>query len=145
MKLAADGLRKLSEFGDTYDLNVIVENHGGLSSHGRWLASVMEKMPSPPLLVISSDMNHFATDAENRRLDRIALDALKTLDPAKLFHTVREHQISMCGMLPAVAVLETLRKLDRLRRYEEVAYATSADVSGDKRRVVGYAGALIGS
>ncbi len=109
------------------------------------LASVIEKMSSPPLLVISSDMNHFATDAENRRLDRIALDALKTLDPAKLFHTVREHQISMCGMLPAVAVLETLRKLDRLRRYEEVAYATSADVSGDKRRVVGYAGALIGS
>ncbi|MCI0700413.1 MAG: sugar phosphate isomerase/epimerase, partial [Planctomycetia bacterium] len=41
-KLAADGLRKLSEFGDTMQINVIVENHGGLSSHGAWLAGVMK-------------------------------------------------------------------------------------------------------
>jgi hypothetical protein len=47
MKLAADGLRKLSEIGDTYDLNVIVENHGGLSSHGRWLVGVMELVDHP--------------------------------------------------------------------------------------------------
>jgi L-ribulose-5-phosphate 3-epimerase len=41
-KLAADGLRKLSEEGDKHGLNVIVENHGGLSSHGGWLAGVMK-------------------------------------------------------------------------------------------------------
>jgi sugar phosphate isomerase/epimerase len=40
---AADGLRKLSEFGDQHGLNVIVENHGGLSSNGEWLAKVMKK------------------------------------------------------------------------------------------------------
>ena len=47
MELAADGLHKLSEIGDTYDLNVIVENHGGLSSHGRWLADVMAAVDHP--------------------------------------------------------------------------------------------------
>lgn len=47
MKLAADGLRTLSEIGDTYDLNVIVENHGGLSSHGRWLVGVMQLVDHP--------------------------------------------------------------------------------------------------
>jgi L-ribulose-5-phosphate 3-epimerase len=41
-KLAADGLRKLSELGDKHEINVIVENHGGLSSHGGWLAGVMK-------------------------------------------------------------------------------------------------------
>src|SRR4029077_18702127 len=41
-KLAADGLRKLCEAGDALGLNVIVENHGGLSSHGDWLVSVMK-------------------------------------------------------------------------------------------------------
>lgn len=41
---AADGLRKLSEFGDKHGLNVIVENHGGLSSNGEWLAKVMKKV-----------------------------------------------------------------------------------------------------
>lgn len=39
---AADGLRRLSEFAAEHGLNVIVENHGGLSSNGAWLAKVME-------------------------------------------------------------------------------------------------------
>lgn len=43
-KLAADGLRRLSEFAATHDMNVIVENHGGLSSDGSWLVSVMKKV-----------------------------------------------------------------------------------------------------
>ena len=40
-KLAADGLSRLSEFAEGHGLNVIVENHGGLSSDGAWLAGVM--------------------------------------------------------------------------------------------------------
>lgn len=42
IKLAADGLSQLSEFAKGLGLNVIVENHGGLSSNGEWLASVMK-------------------------------------------------------------------------------------------------------
>jgi sugar phosphate isomerase/epimerase len=42
IKLAADGLRSLSEFASLYGLNVIVENHGGLSSNGEWLSSVIK-------------------------------------------------------------------------------------------------------
>ena len=41
-KLAADGLRKLTEFTATHGIATIVENHGGLSSHGAWLAGVMK-------------------------------------------------------------------------------------------------------
>ena len=47
MKLAADGLRRLSEFGGQHDINVIVENHGGLSSNGEWLAGVMKAVAHP--------------------------------------------------------------------------------------------------
>ncbi len=43
MKLAADGLSKLGDYGETIGINVIVENHGGLSSNGAWLAGVMKK------------------------------------------------------------------------------------------------------
>lgn len=46
-KTAADGLRQLSEIGKTLDLNVIVENHGGLSSDGSWLAAVMKRVALP--------------------------------------------------------------------------------------------------
>jgi L-ribulose-5-phosphate 3-epimerase len=46
-KLAADGLRKLSEFAAPYGINVIVENHGGYSSDGAWLAGVMKEVDLP--------------------------------------------------------------------------------------------------
>ena len=41
---AADGLAKLTEFGAKQGLNVIVENHGGLSSNADWLAEVITKV-----------------------------------------------------------------------------------------------------
>jgi len=47
IKLAVDGLHSLSEFASNYGLNVIVENHGGLSSNGKWLAEVMKQVNLP--------------------------------------------------------------------------------------------------
>jgi len=44
---AANGLRRLTEFGAEHQINVIVENHGGLSSNGAWLASVIKKVNHP--------------------------------------------------------------------------------------------------
>ena len=44
---AADGLRRLSAFGGQHGLNVIVENHGHLSSNGAWLAGVMKLVNRP--------------------------------------------------------------------------------------------------
>jgi sugar phosphate isomerase/epimerase len=41
---AADGLRQLCEFADPHKINVIVENHGGFSSNGEWLAGVMKRV-----------------------------------------------------------------------------------------------------
>ncbi len=46
-KLAADGLRALTEFAAPMQLNVVVENHGGLSSHGDWLVGVMKLVDHP--------------------------------------------------------------------------------------------------
>ena len=108
------------------------------------LADFLRGEESPPLLVVSSDLNHYASDQENRRLDRIALDALATLDPAHLFRTIRDQDISMCGVLPAVIVMQTLRNLGRLSQCRELAYGTSADAGGSHERVVGYAGLLLG-
>jgi sugar phosphate isomerase/epimerase len=47
MKFAADGLGRLSEFGAQHGIGVIVENHGGLSSNGTWLAGVMKMVDNP--------------------------------------------------------------------------------------------------
>jgi sugar phosphate isomerase/epimerase len=46
-KLATDGLRRLAEYGASHDIGVIVENHGGLSSDGAWLAGVIKAVDLP--------------------------------------------------------------------------------------------------
>ena len=110
---------------------------------GRQLAEVIRELDDPPLLVISSDMNHFAEDSENRRLDELALTAMESLDSEELFQVVNDHRISMCGVRPAAIVMEALRQLDQLSQLERVSYATSGDVTGDPSRVVGYAGVML--
>ena len=47
MKRAADGLSNLTDLAKPFGLNVIVENHGGLSSNGAWLAGVMKMVDKP--------------------------------------------------------------------------------------------------
>lgn len=46
-KLASDGLRQLCEFAAPHEINVIVENHGGLSSDGKWLTKVIRRVYRP--------------------------------------------------------------------------------------------------
>lgn len=57
-KLAADGLTKLAKAAKPYGLNVIVENHGGLSSNGKWLSGVM-KMVNLPTIGTLPDFGNF--------------------------------------------------------------------------------------
>ncbi len=125
----------------------IVIGEGGwddCSQLARQLAEVLRDEAEAPLLVISTDLHHYASEPENRRLDQIALEAIKQLDPAHLLETIREHNISMCGVLPAVIGLQTLRELGSLQTCRQVAYCTSADAGGSRDRVVGYAGFLFG-
>ncbi|MHB8955707.1 MAG: AmmeMemoRadiSam system protein B [Pirellulaceae bacterium] len=110
---------------------------------GAAIAEVVRDRLDSLLFVISSDMNHFASDSETRKLDALALQALEALDPDRLYATCLQQRISMCGVLPAAMVLSTLRTLNALHRVERVEYATSGDVSGDQQRVVGYAGLLL--
>jgi sugar phosphate isomerase/epimerase len=63
--LAADGLHRLAEFAAGYGLYVIVENHGGLSSNGRWLASVIEAGDHPRLGTLP-DFGNFRINESER-------------------------------------------------------------------------------
>ena len=47
MKLVADGMRKLVEFADTHAINVVIENHGGLSSNAKWLVQTIRMVNHP--------------------------------------------------------------------------------------------------
>jgi sugar phosphate isomerase/epimerase len=65
---AADGLRRLTEFGAAHQMNVIVENHGGLSSNGAWLAAAIKKVNHPRCGTLP-DFGNFNL-GEGRQYDR---------------------------------------------------------------------------
>jgi AmmeMemoRadiSam system protein B len=113
-----------------------------LESLGEALAAAVQASPAPVLIVASSDMNHYEPDAPTRRKDALAIERMLALDPRGLCDVVTEHDISMCGFAPAVAMLTAANKLGA-GKAELVKYATSGDVSGDRQQVVGYAGVLV--
>ena len=60
MKRAADSLNRIATLAEPYEVNVIVENHGGLSSNGAWLAGVM-KLADNPRVGTLPDFGNFQT------------------------------------------------------------------------------------
>jgi AmmeMemoRadiSam system protein B len=110
---------------------------------GEALHQVVAARGRDVLLVASSDMSHFLPDAEARRVDHQALAPLLAGDAQGLYDTVVDHDISMCGYLPATAMLAYARCAGA-HAPELIAYATSGDAFGDRSRVVGYAGVVIG-
>lgn len=63
-KLATEGLVRLADYGAKFDINVIVENHGGISSNGKWLASVMKTANHPRLGTLPDFGNFRISDTE---------------------------------------------------------------------------------
>jgi len=113
-----------------------------LEQLGEALALTIAHQKEPVLIVASSDMNHYESDAVTRIKDHQAIERILTLDPRGLHDVVTQQNISMCGLAPAVAMLTAARKLGA-KSAELVKYATSGDVSGDRDRVVGYAGVIV--
>lgn len=113
-----------------------------LEQLGQAIAEVLIKTKKQTLIMASSDMNHYEDDATTRVKDRKAIEKILDLDATGLYETVINENISMCGYGPAVAMLTAARQLGA-KRAELVQYATSADVSGDRNVVVGYAGIII--
>ena len=109
---------------------------------GEGIAKSIKETDYPVVIVASSDMSHYVSDAVARKKDKMAIDKILSLDPEGLFTVVRKEQISMCGYLPATIMLFAVKSLGA-REARLVRYATSGDVSGDYDHVVGYAGILI--
>ena len=109
---------------------------------GEAVADAVRSSPEPVCLISSTDLNHYESQAVSNRKDRIAIDAILSLDPERLHGAVMEHRITMCGIAPTTALLFALRTLGAQSAHL-VRYMTSGDISGDLNRVVGYCGITI--
>jgi AmmeMemoRadiSam system protein B len=117
-------------------------NFDVLEGLGKALAEVIANQDDPTLIVASSDMNHYESDAVTRIKDHRAIERILALDARGLFDVVTQQNISMCGVGPAVVMLTAARQLGA-KSAELVKYATSGDVSRDRDMVVGYAGIVV--
>lgn len=115
---------------------------GVLRALGEALADTISSQPGPILIIASSDMNHYESDAITRVKDRKAIERVLALDARGLWEVVMNEDVSMCGFGPTVAML-TAAKLLGASSATLVKYATSGDVSGDRDQVVGYAGIIV--
>lgn len=109
---------------------------------GDGLARAVSASESAPLIVASTDMTHYESAEMARKKDFLALDKVLALDPAGLYEVVRDQQVSMCGVLPTVVMLQAVLALGA-KNAELIAYSNSGDVTGDQSAVVGYAGVRI--
>jgi MEMO1 family protein len=123
-------------------ITVGTNNFKHLEELGQAIAKVIQERAPGALIIASSDMNHYESDAVTRVKDRKAIDQVLAMDPRGLYDVVHKENISMCGYGPTVAML-TATKLLGATRAELVKYATSADVSLDFDHVVGYAGIIV--
>ena len=109
---------------------------------GLAVAAAVREFPAPVLIIASSDMSHYESQAAARQKDELALEQIFALDPAGLLATTHENHISMCGAAPVAAMLVACNDLGA-KSAKLVRYETSGDVTGDFRQVVGYAGVTV--
>jgi len=106
------------------------------------LAATMKEFDGPTLIVASTDMSHEDNIETLRHNDPLAMARIEALDPAGLYNTVQDNDISMCGFIPVTVALEAAR-LSGAGRVEKIDYANSADISGNYNYIVGYFGAVV--
>ena len=94
------------------------------------------------LVIASSDMTHYEPQDVAVEKDHKALEAILNLDPKGLYERVMAYNISMCGVMPAIAALTACIRLG-CQKAQLIRYMTSGDVTGDYSQVVGYAGVII--
>jgi AmmeMemoRadiSam system protein B len=132
-------------------LNVVpivigTSNFDVLRGLGEALADVIAAQEKDPkekaLIVASSDMNHYESDAITRAKDHKAIERVLAMDARGLWEVVMNEDITMCGFGPTVVML-TAAKILGATSATLVKYATSGDVSGDYESVVGYAGIIV--
>jgi hypothetical protein len=126
-------------------ISVIVmhsQDYSELRGLGEGIAEAVRALGRDVLIVASSDMSHFESQAATEKRDKLAIDRVLALDDKGLHDTVQENDISMCGYAPTVAMLAACRKLGA-KEARLVKYATSGDVTGDYASVVGYASIIV--
>ncbi|MFB3906092.1 MAG: AmmeMemoRadiSam system protein B [Acidobacteriota bacterium] len=103
------------------------------------LGETVKTWPEPVLIISSSDMNHFESAETTLRKDEQAIQKVLELDSRGLYDVIMRERITMCGYGPTIAAIEASKILGATGAVL-VGHTHSGAVTGENRRVVGYAG-----
>jgi len=107
---------------------------------GRGLAEVLANRNA--IVIASSDFTHYESQAQVKKKDKDALQALEALDEKKFYDVLEAENVSACGYAP-IAALMTYAKALGAKKAELLSHRTSGDITGDMSSVVGYASVVI--
>jgi len=89
-------------------------------------------------IVASSDFSHYVQEKKAKSDDLYAIEPLNSLDVVEFYRRIEERDVSACGYGPIAAMVTACGKLGA-KTAQLIRYATSGEVTGDRREVVGYA------
>lgn len=136
----------LQYLGDGFKIVPIVLSPAPLQVYrdiGRAVSTAIRESGAQVVMVASSDMTHYEPQETAERKDKAAIEAILDLNDEELVRRVTELNITMCGYAPTAVLIAAAVELGATRA-ELVKYQTSGEATGDYRRVVGYAGIIIG-
>jgi AmmeMemoRadiSam system protein B/AmmeMemoRadiSam system protein A len=94
------------------------------------------------LIVASTDLSHFHTSDQAKKLDSVVMDDVKSFDYKGLSEDLDSRKTEACGGGPIIAAMIASEKLGA-GGVEITGYGDSGDVTGDHSNVVGYLSAVI--
>jgi AmmeMemoRadiSam system protein B len=89
-------------------------------------------------IVASSDFSHYVPETKAKSDDLYAIEPLTVLDTVEFYRRIEERRITACGYGPITTMVTACSRLGA-KAAKLIRYATSGDVTGDTREVVGYA------
>lgn len=106
-KAAADGLNHLAEYCGKLNLNVIVENHGGLSSNGKWLSGVMKLADNPRVGTLPDFGNFVVNHQTGEQYDKY--QGVKELMPYAKAVSAKTNRIDVHGNEPDIDYFKMMK------------------------------------
>lgn len=125
-------------------ITILCDELNPLKELGKSIANVILKsdLKDSVMILASSDMTHYEPEADAVKKDKAAIQSIIELNEEGLMKNIRALNITMCGYAPVIAMI-TASKLLGAKTAKLIKYQTSADVTGDKKSVVGYAGIVV--
>jgi AmmeMemoRadiSam system protein B len=106
------------------------------------LHKTIQKTGRKTVFVASSDLSHYHAHVDAKALDNVLIDAIRTMDPGSLYRDIQDGKTEACGFGVILAAMLFAAEHGK-GRSAILKYTDSGEMSGDRRKVVGYLSAVL--